>query len=128
MYLCTEILIYNSQLMVYFTEVLHKNELKNQYRQLAKLHHPDRGGSSENMQGVNKEFEFLKVTCEQTPNSLHEVMLGNHIYVNSSKCVVTAVEPKLFKVRSLVTKREGYFEKSTGFGLFNYHFRARCCN
>lgn len=112
--------------MVFFKEVLYKNELKSQYKRLAKLHHPDLGGSTVDMQIVNREFEVLNIAFGQIPRSLNEVKLGNTIYVNDSECIVTAVELKLFKAKSLATKREAYFEKRTGLGLFNFKFRARC--
>lgn len=114
--------------MVFFKEVLSKKELKSQYKRLSKVHHPDLGGSTTNMQIVNREFEVLDIAFGQTPKSLYEVRLGNTIYVNDSECIVTATEPKLFRAKSLATKREAYFEKSTGFGLFNFKFRARCSN
>lgn len=114
--------------MVFFKEILCKSELKSQYKRLAKLYHPDRGGSTADMQIVNREFETLNVSFGKTPSTLHQVRLGNKIFVNDSECIVIAVEPKLFKVRSLETRREAYFEKSTGFGLFNFKFRARCAN
>ncbi len=34
-------------------------ELKAQYRKLAMLHHPDRGGNLEAMQAVNSEYDTL---------------------------------------------------------------------
>jgi len=113
---------------MFFYEVLSKEDLKSQYKRLAKVHHPDLGGTTTNMQIVNREFEVLNLAFGQTPKSLYDVRLGNKIYVNDSECIVTAIESKLFKVRSLVTKREGYFEKSTGLGLFNFKFRVRCSN
>jgi curved DNA-binding protein CbpA len=44
----------------YFTPTpLTLEELKTQYRQLAMLHHPDRGGSDETMKAVNAEYDIL---------------------------------------------------------------------
>ncbi len=45
--------------MTYFKNITSLIELKKQYRALAKQHHPDRGGSTEAMQEINKEFEVL---------------------------------------------------------------------
>ncbi len=45
--------------MAYFQNITSLVSLKKQYRALAKQHHPDRGGSTEAMQQINKEFEVL---------------------------------------------------------------------
>ncbi len=45
--------------MTYFQNITSLVGLKKQYRALAKQHHPDRGGSTEAMQQINKEFEVL---------------------------------------------------------------------
>ena len=50
--------------MKYFTKCTTLEELKAEYRRLAMLHHPDRGGDTEIMKEINREhdeiFEILK--------------------------------------------------------------------
>jgi len=42
---------------MFFTDVKTIEELKAEYKRLAKLHHPDKGGDVSTMQAVNKEYE-----------------------------------------------------------------------
>ncbi len=44
----------------YFENVTTFEELKRQYKQLAFKYHPDRGGSNEDMQRINAEYDELK--------------------------------------------------------------------
>ncbi|WP_135230714.1 J domain-containing protein [Deinococcus fonticola] len=43
--------------MNYFQNITDAAELKNLYRQLCKTHHPDKGGSTEQMQDINNQYE-----------------------------------------------------------------------
>jgi curved DNA-binding protein CbpA len=43
----------------WFQNVKTLDELRTMYRKLALLHHPDRGGSTQNMQEINAEYEYL---------------------------------------------------------------------
>lgn len=43
----------------YFSTCTTRAELKAEYRRLAMLHHPDRGGSIAHMQAINAEYERL---------------------------------------------------------------------
>jgi len=45
--------------MNYFQNPQTLEELKNQYRELAQKHHPDCGGKTKDMQGVNGEYDRL---------------------------------------------------------------------
>ena len=115
--------------MTYLVDILSKNELKEKYRRLAFSYHPDKGGCTSIMQKINEEYSILQDGFNTKPNSLRELKIGHTIYVNNSECVVTDVDRKLFKAKSLATKREAYFDKSTGYGLFNFKIRANIyCN
>jgi hypothetical protein len=43
----------------YFINIHNLEELRKEYRRLAFLHHPDRGGVTSIMQAVNNEYEYL---------------------------------------------------------------------
>ena len=43
----------------FFTNVETLEDLRTQYKKLAMKHHPDRGGSTEDMQRINSEYEQL---------------------------------------------------------------------
>lgn len=110
--------------MKYFTGVYCEEELKSTYRKLVKQHHPDKGGSTEIMKMINYEYARYQKAFSYRPKTLNEVKVGCFIYVNKTKCIVTKVEGKCFKARSLKTFRESYFSKDTGFALLNFNFRA----
>lgn len=44
--------------MTYFKDCKTKDEIKKLYRELAKQFHPDHGGCTVTMQGINKEYSF----------------------------------------------------------------------
>ena len=45
--------------MKWFKDVHTLDELRTMYRKLALLHHPDRGGSTADMQEINNEYDIL---------------------------------------------------------------------
>ncbi len=45
--------------MKWFRNINTLDELRTMYRKLALLHHPDRGGSTQDMQEINAEYELL---------------------------------------------------------------------
>lgn len=46
--------------MKWFTSIIHTmEELRREYRRLAKLHHPDTGGDSKDMKEINDEYDRL---------------------------------------------------------------------
>lgn len=45
--------------MKWFKDINTLDELRTMYRKLALLHHPDRGGSTSDMQEINNEYEIL---------------------------------------------------------------------
>jgi len=113
--------------MTYFSEIKSKNELKTAYRKLSIINHPDKGGKVEVMQSINYEYSLIKNTFGIVPEKLETAKIGNFIFVNKSTCIVTAVNSNLIKAKSLKTKREGLFDKKTGYGLFNFKFKAYVC-
>lgn len=52
--------------MYYFTPTTSLHDLKQQYRRLARTHHPDNGGSGEEMAAVNAEYARWLVELEQS--------------------------------------------------------------
>ena len=45
--------------MTYFKNINTLEELRKQYKELLKIHHPDNGGNLENMQQINAEYDKL---------------------------------------------------------------------
>ncbi|MBN2611164.1 MAG: J domain-containing protein [Bacteroidales bacterium] len=113
--------------MKYFKDVLTVEELKSVYRRLAMLYHPDRGGNIDEMKKINSEYSELSKEIGKTPDSFMNIRVGNTIYVNRTKCIVTSVERSCFMARSLETCRETYFSKSTGYAMLNFKYKASLC-
>ena len=113
--------------MAYFNDVLTAEQLKSVYRRLAMLYHPDKGGNLGVMQKINVEYSLLSREIEKVPKSLAEIKVGNTIFVNKSKCIVTHVDKHCFKAKSLETKRETFFSKTTGFAMLNFRYKASIC-
>lgn len=53
----------------YFKNVTTLDELKKEYRRLAMLHHPDRGGDLETMKAINAEYDRLFEVLKQQHNA-----------------------------------------------------------
>lgn len=62
--------------MIYFESCKTLDELKAEYRRLAKLNHPDNGGDTATMQAVNRDyteaFERLKAQHNATHDEAHQ--------------------------------------------------------
>jgi hypothetical protein len=110
--------------MTYFLDVKEKSALKNRYRQLSLVYHPDKGGEIEKMKEINQEYNILKHTFGVFPSDLRKVRVGNFVFVNKSVCIIFKVEKKLFYAKSFVTGRVAMFDKTTGYGLFNFKIKA----
>lgn len=110
--------------MTYIKDVLTPQDLKKRYRYLALHFHPDKGGSIDIMQQINNEYSLWQQGFTSRPKYIHEVQVGNMIYVNNSRAVVVEVQDKVFRAKSLETKREMYFDIETGYAQFNLKFRA----
>ena len=57
--------------MKWFNNPTSLEELKKQYRQLAKAHHPDLGGNTSDMQSINTEFDKLYSELEKAEANKH---------------------------------------------------------
>jgi len=110
--------------MTYIKDVLSPQDLKKTYRSLALTFHPDKGGSGDVMQKINNEYSIWQKGFSSKPLYLKDIQVGNTVYVNSTRAIVTEVLEKTFKAKSLKTSRELYFDKETGYAQFNLKFRA----
>ena len=50
--------------MRFFSNISDLDTLKKEFRRLSKIHHPDLGGTTANMQALLKEYESLKKSLE----------------------------------------------------------------
>ncbi len=105
-------------------------ELKINYRKLAALHHPDRGGKLERMQTINNEYHrMLRVLSKSTNCAQFEnVSVSDKVYVNGTECEVIAVSEKHFRVVAKGRTRQAVFDKKTGMGMRNRRLKASYCD
>ena len=80
--------------MNYFQNCATEEELKLRYKELAKIHHPDRGGQTETMQKINTEYSFLlknlwKLKDENLDESeLEEKIFNDERYRNAINLIL----------------------------------------
>jgi DnaJ-class molecular chaperone len=109
-------------------------ELKAVYRQLAFMHHPDRGGCSSIMQRVNQQYQMMRQKLKErmsAPESEHNVaddfsqlQPGTLLFVNSTPCEVLSVTETTFNAIAKTHNRQAVFCKRTGLGKYNRRIRA----
>jgi hypothetical protein len=58
--------------MKWFTNIKTLDELRTAYRKLAVLHHPDKGGSTADMQEINNEYDLLSKRLINSNESFSE--------------------------------------------------------
>ena len=110
--------------MEYFKNITNLREATLIYRRLAMLHHPDRGGDPETMKRINLDFQRFKSIIAGSSASFINLNVGDLVLINESNSVVTKVNSHTFQAKSLYTKREAVFCKSTGRCISNPKFRA----
>lgn len=110
--------------MKYFADLSDESQLKTRYRTLLMQHHPDKGGSNAVVQHIIDEYNTIKDQFYKTPQTLFDVKVGNRVYVNGTKSIVTWVDQSFFRARSTVSGREALFSKKTGLCLSNKKFKA----
>lgn len=102
------------------------DELSREYRRLARLFHPDKGGSTVQMQQLNREYQQLKERFKK-PVRKADLQVGDTVFVNGSECRVVYMERFTFIAKSVVTGRTAVFDRETGLAVGNKKFRARTC-
>ncbi len=102
-------------------------ELKREYRRLARVCHPDTGGSDALMQELNLEYQKMKKQLHAPSHNQKKISVGDIVRVNGTLCQVTYVSIYTFIALSLDHRRSAVFDKTTGFAVGNRKYRARFC-
>lgn len=78
--------------MKFFNNCLTLQDVKTRYKELAKMHHPDRGGNVATMQDINAEYSFIiaKIVKEGafTAEQAHDEILQSEAYVKAIEAVI----------------------------------------
>lgn len=106
------------------TPVGSEEELKKEYKKLAMVYHPDRGGNTALMQELNLEYQQLKEQFITKSPHKDELKVGDRVFVNG-KCRVIYVTRFAFIARGLDKGRTAVFDRETGYAVRNRKFRAQ---
>lgn len=83
--------------MKWFKGITDLQELRREYRRLAVLHHPDKGGRTEDMQEINNEYEVLS----------QQLIDGNADFSEARKVYETQISEELRDMVNKVINLEG---------------------
>jgi len=120
----------------FFPETV-QNELqvKLNYKRLALLYHPDRGGSEERMRELNVEYNYLKhlfagkeATEQQKKDAFINISVGDTVFVNGTECVVVDVFKETFIAQAKGRIKLAIFDKNTGYAVNNQKYKASLNN
>ena len=113
---------------MFFEHIKSKDELKAEYRRLARKYHPDLGGDAAIFSSLSEEFEICKSKLGAYRKMLSDVQVGDTVWVNGTECEVTWVGTEVFIAKAKGRTKHAVFNKSTGLGLSNSKYRASLLN
>lgn len=106
-------------------------ELKQMYRRLAAVHHPDKGGCDQKMQILNKQYRIMQKRLKHSANDadisvddFSNITVGTRLYINRTPVEVLWVSESSFRVVAEGRCRQAQFDKATGLGRFNPRLKA----
>lgn len=109
-------------------------ELKQLYRRLASIHHPDKGGCPKKMGIINKQYRIMQRRLQETSanqsryqmdsnspvsastEDFSSIRIGTKLYVNRTPVEVLWVSEDSFRVVASGRSRQAQFCKKTGIG------------
>ena len=113
---------------MFFDHIKSKEDLKVEYRKLARKFHPDLGGDAAIFSSLTEEFEICKGKLGIYRKMLTDVQVGDTVFVNGTECEVTWVGTEVFIARAKGRAKHAVFNKKTGYGLSNSKYRASLMN
>ncbi len=106
-------------------------QMKLNYKRLALLYHPDRGGDEELMRQLNVEYEYLKHqfskkvdVAKKVKNEFASLRTGDTVYVNGTECVVVDVFNHSFIAQAKGRVKLAIFDRETGYAINNKKYKA----
>ncbi len=111
--------------MEFLSKVKSEQELIKEFKRLAHVCHPDKGGSVELMQGLNEEYRSMKRYFNAHGTDFSAIKVQDTVYVNGTECQVTHVSEYAFIAKAKHKNRSAVFDKNTGRAVGNKRYRAR---
>ena len=111
--------------MHYFEQSSSLQGVKARYHQLAKVYHPDVGGSDLLMQQINQAYQMALSRLSRFKYSLRDLESGDTVYVNGTECRVLLVTEKQFVARAIGRTKQAWFDRDSGKGVHEPQYRAR---
>ncbi|MDD4191523.1 MAG: DnaJ domain-containing protein [Mangrovibacterium sp.] len=105
--------------------VASEKELKKEYKKLAMIYHPDKGGSTVLMQELNREYQLLKEQFAHKIRRGDGLQVGDTVFVNGTACRIIYVSRFTFIAQALRNGRTAVFDRETGFAVSSRKFRAQ---
>lgn len=102
--------------MISLNHIQSIQELKSEYRQLARVYHPDSGGNTQLMQQLNSEYQQRKLLLEKNDSGFEKLSVGDRIYVNGTACTVILVSRTRFIAKAKGRSKQAWFNIKTGIG------------
>jgi hypothetical protein len=113
---------------MFFEHIKSKQELKAEYRRLARKYHPDLGGDATVFSSLTEEYKVCKSKLGAYRKMLSDVQQGDTVWVNGTECEVTWVGSEVFIAKAKGRAKHAVFNKETGYGLSNSKYRASLLN
>ncbi|HKJ42536.1 MAG TPA: hypothetical protein VKA27_10615 [Sunxiuqinia sp.] len=110
--------------MNFLAKVNSEAELNREFKRLAHICHPDKGGNVELMQQLNDEYRAMKKYFNAHGHDFSELKVGDTVYVNGTECMVSHVSEYAFIAKAKMKNRTAVFDKKTGRAVGNRKFRA----
>lgn len=111
--------------MLLMTKISSEKELKREYKKLAMIYHPDKGGSTALMQELNREYQILREKLVVRSHCREEIKIGDKVFVNGTECRVIYVTRFSFIAQGLYNGRTAVFDRETGYAVRSRKFRAQ---
>jgi len=110
--------------MEFLANVKSEKELISEFRRLAHVCHPEKGGSVELMQKLKDEYRAMKAYFKANGRDFSKIQVGDVVFVNGTECIVTHVSAYAFIARAKFRSKSAVFDKKSGRAVGNRKYRA----
>lgn len=111
--------------MEFLTHIKSEEELIKEFKRLAHVCHPDKGGNVELMQQLNEEYRSLKRYFKASGKDFSEIKVKDIVYVNGTECWVTHVSEFAFIAKAKLKNKSAVFDKKSGRAVGNRKYQAK---